>query len=80
MQHFVSVADREQLDTYLESQMVAHKLYRRFGWEDIEYLDTNLDEWSSDVKLGVHRIACMLRHPNGRAKVGYIAEVDRKFC
>ncbi len=63
MRHFVAVADRELLDTYLQSQMVAHELYRRFGWEDVEVLDTDLDQWSPEMKLGVHRVVCMLRHP-----------------
>lgn len=33
MQYFVTVDDREQLDTYLKSHMVAHKLDRRLEWE-----------------------------------------------
>lgn len=63
MRHFVSVADRELLDTYLQSQMVAHELYRRFEWEDVEVLDTDLDQWSPEMKLGIHRVVGMLRHP-----------------
>ena len=63
LRHLVSVADRELLDSYLQAQMVAHELYRGFGWEDVEVLDTDLDQWSPEMKLGVHRVVCMLRHP-----------------
>ena len=45
-----------QLDTYLQSQVVGHKLYQSFGWEDIEYLDTDPDTWDSEMILSVHRV------------------------
>ena len=57
------MADREGLQTYLQSQMVAHELYRRLGWEDVECLDTDLSKWGSDKELETHRIVCMLRSP-----------------
>lgn len=63
MCYFVSIADREGLETYLQSQMVAHKLYRRLGWEDVECLDTDLSKWGPDQDLGIHRIVCMVRPP-----------------
>ena len=30
--------------THLQSQVVAQKLYRKFGGKDAEYLNTDLDE------------------------------------
>ena len=64
MRYFVHVADNGKLETYLTSQMVAHNIYRRFGWEDLENLDTDLAKWDAQENHGVHRIVCMLRKPN----------------
>lgn len=45
MQYFVSVADRNGLETYFQSQVIAHKIYRRLGWEDVNNFDTDLSKW-----------------------------------
>ena len=66
MQYFVSTADKLGLGTYLQSQMVAHRIYQRLGWEDLDYFDTDLSLWDSEEKLGIHRVVCMLRLPTSR--------------
>lgn len=63
MKHFVDCADREGLESYLQSQMIAYQLYQRFGWEDGRSFDTDLAQWDPTRKLGIHRFICMLRPP-----------------
>ena len=63
MRHFVLVADRERLETYLQSHLVALKIYRRFGWENVNNFDTDLTKWDAHEDHGIHRVVCMLRSP-----------------
>ena len=76
MQYIVPVADKQGLEFYLRSQMVAHKIYRRLGWEDLDHFDTGLSLWDSEEKLGFHKVICMLRLPTPLRRVGFSHNED----
>ena len=54
--YIVAWADREGLENYLQSQMAAHTIHRRFGWVDVGKFDTDLSQRDPEGPEGKLRI------------------------
>ena len=52
------IADEEGLPCYLEGSEAGYRLYRQNGFEDVETLEWELEEWGEE---GVCRFVCMIR-------------------
>ena len=53
-----NVADEAGLFCYLEGSPAGYSLYKKCGFEDVEYLDTNLTKWGGEI---AYRHVCMIR-------------------
>lgn len=63
LQHCVQVADEARLASWLISFPGSHALYKRFGFEDVDHRDVDLDKWDGGRKrgFGVYRNWAMRR-------------------
>lgn len=55
-------ADEKGLMCYLEGSVEGYRLYRRCGFEDVEALEWEGEEWGGE---GVCRFVCMIRPARG---------------
>lgn len=63
--HCLEIADRDGLPTWLSSFPGSHHLYLRFGFEDVEYTDLDLNKWDHYRfrGFGIYRQYSMVRQP-----------------
>ena len=61
---------------YIGTQMRGRNLYRKYGWEDVDYVDIDLSEWGGKLRgYGVHRSPIMLRRPGRFVRIdGFVNE------
>ena len=52
------LADEAGLPCYLEASSKGYDLYKRKGFEDVEFLDMDMSKWGRE---GVNRHICMIR-------------------
>jgi len=65
LDHCLEIADRERLPAWLSAFPGSHNLYLRFGFEDVEHQDIDLNKWDNYRfrGFGIYRQYCMARQP-----------------
>ena len=59
--------DKEQI--WLTTQILGREFYRKFGWEDVDAVDTDLSTYLGKYRgFGIHRTVFMVREPGDLAK------------
>ena len=63
LRHCLDISDKAGLPTWLISFPGSHGLYLRFGFQDVEHIDTDLNEWDHFRfrGFGIYRSYAMLR-------------------
>jgi len=59
-------AEDDHVPVFLQGSPVGHDLYKRMGWEDVEFLDVDLADWVPGAKgrykgWGIYRYWFMFR-------------------
>lgn len=64
MQYCHGIADEENLPIYLTAFPGAHHLYLKWGYEDVDHFDVDLNEYGEKYRgFGIYRNWAMLRDP-----------------
>jgi GNAT superfamily N-acetyltransferase len=60
-------ADKEQVETWIDSLLQGLGLYKKLGWKEVGNIDIDLGKWGGE-KGKIRRIVCMVRPPGGKEK------------
>jgi GNAT superfamily N-acetyltransferase len=63
LEHCLQMADKKGLPTWLIAMPASHNLYLRFGFEDVDHRDTDLNAWDKNKfrGYGIYRSYAMVR-------------------
>ncbi len=64
MEHCHAIVDKEGLPIYLTAFPGAHHLYLKWGYEDVDYFEVDLNEHGRKYRgFGIYRSWAMIRKP-----------------
>ena len=68
LQYGFEILGANTVPIWLVTQMRGRAMYLKFGFEDVDVIDSDLSEYAGPYQgFGVHRNICMIRQPGGVA-------------